>query len=180
MIAMPRMSWRARHSQAGAVALEFALLFLIFFAVFYAMVSYSLVILVKHGLAQAAAEGARASVRLDPINFTSTLTYQSAVRALATAQAQKTIEALPKAAQDAFAAHGTLTVSFTPSTKLVVTGGTPLTIQINTITVTATYADYDKFPLLPVLKWYDSGGAAQPLPPLPQNLIGKASLQLQL
>lgn len=49
--------------QAGAVVIEFALVFVLFFLVMYGVVAYGVIFAVKHSLVQAANEGARAAVR---------------------------------------------------------------------------------------------------------------------
>jgi Flp pilus assembly protein TadG len=171
---------KQHHNQRGAVTVEFALLFMLFFALFYSLVSYGLVIFIKQGLTQAAAEGVRASIRLDPANFSTVASYENAARDLAKSQVNLTLASLPKPMQDAFTAHGTVVVDFAPSVKIVTTGGKPLPINTNTITVTASYLNYKQFPMIPVLKWFDnSSGQALALPPLPQDLIGKSSFQLQ-
>ena len=74
------------RKQKGAAAIEFALVFVIFFAVFYGMLSYSLPLLLMQSFHQAAAEGVRRSVSLDP----STAGYSALVvqRAKDAAQAQ--------------------------------------------------------------------------------------------
>ncbi|MBK5412659.1 pilus assembly protein [Pseudomonas sp. TH34] len=74
------------RKQKGAAALEFAMVFMIFFAVFYGLVSYSLPLLLMQSFTQAAAEGVRRSVALDP----STPNYITALpnQAVAAAQAQ--------------------------------------------------------------------------------------------
>ena len=50
----------------GAVAVEFALIFLIFFALFYAIVTYKLIFTLNQTLTLAAEEGARAAVQDAP------------------------------------------------------------------------------------------------------------------
>ncbi|NWE38394.1 pilus assembly protein [Pseudomonas yamanorum] len=76
------------RKQKGAAALEFAMVFMIFFAVFYGLVSYSLPLLLMQSFTQAAAEGVRRSVALDP----ATASYPTALpqQAIAAAQAQLT------------------------------------------------------------------------------------------
>lgn len=54
------------RKQKGAVAIEFAAVFVIFFAVFYAVVSYSLPLLLLQSFNQAAAQAVRLSVAIDP------------------------------------------------------------------------------------------------------------------
>ena len=51
-----------RRSQKGAVAIEFALVFIIFFAVFYGLVSYGLPFVMMQSFNQATAEAVRRSV----------------------------------------------------------------------------------------------------------------------
>ena len=72
--------------QKGAAALEFAMVFMIFFAIFYGLVSYSLPLLLMQSFTQAAAEGVRRSVALDP----ATPGYVTALplQAVSAAQAQ--------------------------------------------------------------------------------------------
>ncbi len=54
---------RRASAQGGAVAIEFALVFMAFFAIFYAVVQYGLAFLLLQSLTLAAEEGARAAVR---------------------------------------------------------------------------------------------------------------------
>ncbi|SDS24868.1 TadE/TadG family type IV pilus assembly protein [Pseudomonas granadensis] len=60
------MKYALRKSQTGAVAIEFALVFIIFFAVFYGLVSYSLPLVMMQSFNQATAEAVRRSVAVDP------------------------------------------------------------------------------------------------------------------
>src|SRR5476651_1754969 len=53
-------------SQKGAVAIEFALVFVVFFAVFYGLVSYSLPFVLMQSFNEATAEALRRSVAVDP------------------------------------------------------------------------------------------------------------------
>lgn len=53
-------------SQKGAVAIEFALVFVIFFAVFYGLVSYSLPFVLMQSFNEATSEAVRRSVAVDP------------------------------------------------------------------------------------------------------------------
>lgn len=55
-----------RRTCRGAVAVEFALVFLIFFALFYAIVAYGLVLTLQQSLTLAAEEGARAALQDAP------------------------------------------------------------------------------------------------------------------
>lgn len=49
--------------QRGAVAIEFALVFVLFFMVLYGAIAYGMVFAIRHSLTQAAAEGTRAAVK---------------------------------------------------------------------------------------------------------------------
>lgn len=81
------------RKQKGAVAIEFALVFVIFFAVFYGLVTYSLPLLMMQSFNEATAEAVRRSVALDP----ATPNYKSAVEALANAVLRQKLEWLPSA-----------------------------------------------------------------------------------
>jgi Flp pilus assembly protein TadG len=60
------MKTGSRKAQKGAVAIEFALVFVIFFAVFYGLVSYSLPFMLMQTFNQATAEAIRRAVAVDP------------------------------------------------------------------------------------------------------------------
>ena len=102
------------RKQKGAAALEFAMVFMIFFAVFYGLVSYSLPLLLMQSFTQAAAEGVRRSVALDP----ATASYPTALpqQAIAAAQAQLTwippqFKFLPTYVTATYTSGGLLTVN---------------------------------------------------------------------
>ena len=110
------------RKQKGAVAIEFALVFVIFFAVFYGLVSYSLPLLLMQSFNQSTAEAVRRSVALDP----STANYDTAVRNIATTELTRQLAWIPAAlnfnvATDASATYigGVLTVTINyPTSKL--------------------------------------------------------------
>ena len=110
------------RKQKGAVAIEFALVFIIFFAVFYGLVSYSLPLLLMQSFNQSTAEAVRRSVALDP----STANYDTAVRTVATNELTRQLAWIPAAlnfnvATDASATYigGVLTVTInSPTSKL--------------------------------------------------------------
>lgn len=56
--------------QKGAVAIEFAVVFVLFFAVFYGLLSYSLPMLMMQSFNQASSEAVRRCVALDPDSTT--------------------------------------------------------------------------------------------------------------
>src|SRR5476649_1596658 len=81
------------NKQKGAVAIEFAAVFVIFFAVFYGMISYSLPLLLLQSFNQATAEAVRLSVGLDP----TMPGYQAAVKSTATTTVLTRLNWIPPA-----------------------------------------------------------------------------------
>ncbi|KAB0546855.1 pilus assembly protein [Pseudomonas argentinensis] len=59
---------KASKSQQGAVAIEFAMLFAVFFVVVYAIIAYSLPMLLMLTFKQVSADAARATLQVDPGN----------------------------------------------------------------------------------------------------------------
>ncbi|MGF6327169.1 Flp pilus assembly protein TadG [Pseudomonas sp. BS3782 TE3695] len=110
------------RKQKGAVAIEFALVFIIFFAVFYGLVSYSLPLLLMQSFNQSTAEAVRRSVALDP----ATANYDTAVQNVAKTELTRQLAWIPAAlnfnvATDASATYigGVLTVTINyPTSKL--------------------------------------------------------------
>jgi Flp pilus assembly protein TadG len=115
--------------QRGAAALEFAVVFMLFFAVLYGILSYGYVMFYKNALNQAAAEGARAAVRLDPLNFATTAAHQTAAELLARQTVNDSLSWVPAAIPFE------TTVSWTNGTRSITTGGTPVTVKTKAITV---------------------------------------------
>ncbi|MBC3207285.1 MULTISPECIES: TadE/TadG family type IV pilus assembly protein [Pseudomonas] len=113
-----------RKSQKGAVAIEFALVFIIFFAVFYGLVSYSLPFVMMQSFNEATAEAVRRSVAVDP----TTPNYSTVVVNTANAALTQRLQWLPTALNLVIgvdtsavydAATGTLTVTVNyPVSKL--------------------------------------------------------------
>jgi Flp pilus assembly protein TadG len=153
------------ENQRGAVSLEFALLFTIFFGVFYAIVSFSAAILVKQGLTQAAAEGARESARLDPASFQFPADYDTALKNAVQSRVETALSWLPKSAYDKIKANGVSVSGPTyPSSDA------DADKKKGSITVTVSYLNYRTDPLIPSL---NLPGLGQ-VPDLPQNLVGQA------
>lgn len=170
---------RPGRLQRGAAALEFGLLFLLFFAVLYGIIGYAFMLLVQQGLTQAAAEGARAAVRLDPMRFATVAAYQSAAEALARDATVNALNWLPEPSrtrvQGKVLGAGGFVTSWATGTRSVPTGGTPLSITTRTLTVTVSYPGYASDPLIPILSLPGFG----PVPNVPTNLTARASIQLQ-
>lgn len=130
--------------------------FLIFFAIFYAIVSYSMAMVMKQSLTHAAAEGARAAVKVDPLSFTSAAAYETAATQVARKRASDALSWLPA---DALATVlGGVAVRWTAA---------------GAVQVTITYNGYDLNPPLPVLDLPIVGK----VPDLPDKLVGQASVQ---
>ncbi|KAF1031788.1 MAG: hypothetical protein GAK37_00691 [Pseudomonas sp.] len=137
--------------QKGAAALEFALVFILFFGVFYGLVSYSLPLLLMQSFAQAATEGVRRSVALDP----TTANYSSVVVTQATSSAYAQLGWIPPA------------FNFSPTYITATYSATGLlTVQINY--PSANLANVLPFLVLPGLGT---------VPALPTMLTAQSSMQ---
>jgi len=143
------------HTQKGVAAIEFALVFVIFFAVFYGAVAYSLPLLMKQTFNEAAAEGVRQAVAVDPT--TSGTSYASLVRSTAIAAAFKALHGLPSSLN--------VTSSYVSATY---TGAGSV------LTVTITYPSSNLNSVLPFLVLPGVGS----VPSLPTNLTASSSLLL--
>ena len=149
---------RGRGRQKGAAAIEFALLFILFFALFYAIIAYSLAMLMMQGLTQAAEEGARAAISVNPLAYSTEAAYQGAVEATAENRAAAALSWLPRTAHD----------------QVVGGGNIDAVLAGNLVTVTVTYPDYANTGLVPTLTLPLIGD----VPRVPVNLVGSASLQI--
>lgn len=66
MIASAKSSLLRKQKQRGAVAIEFAVLFMVFFAIVYAIIAYSIPFLLTLSFKQISADAAREAVRVSP------------------------------------------------------------------------------------------------------------------
>ncbi|MBH3427515.1 TadE/TadG family type IV pilus assembly protein [Pseudomonas alkylphenolica] len=139
--------------QKGAVALEFAAVFVIFFAVFYGVVSYGLPMLMLQSFNQASSEAVRRCVALDP----SSKTYRNDVDTLAKGVLGEQLAWMPKSLNFQLASDASVTL----------TAGNLLTVKI----------DYAKEKLSAVLPVLILPGIGE-VPRLPTHLTAAASLQL--
>jgi Flp pilus assembly protein TadG len=153
---------RKHSSQQGAVAIEFAFLFMLFFVLFYAIVSYSTAMLLQQSFAHAAAEGARSALAVNPLSYTSTGDYQtSGVEPRIRNVVGQVLSWLPTKA------------------KTHVLGGNNGNVQVtfganNLVTVTVLYPNYNSDPLIPAINLPVFGQ----IPRLPPNLTGMATVSL--
>lgn len=141
-----------RRSQKGAVAIEFALVFIIFFAVFYGLVSYSLPLVMMQSFNQATAEAVRRSVAVDP----NTPNYSTVVLNTANATLTQQLSWIPPVFN--------LVVGVDTSSQYSATG---------LLTVRVDYPVSKLNQVMPVLVLPGVG----PVPSLPSHLTATSSLQ---
>lgn len=144
--------------QKGAAAIEFALIFILFFVLFYAIVAYSLAMLLMQGLTQAAEEGVRAAIAVNPLAYPDDAAYGAAVQTTARSRAATALSWLP-----------------TKAYQQIVEGNRISTdLAGPVVTVTVTYPNYATNGLVPTLTIPLIGA----VPRLPTDLVGQASLQI--
>lgn len=146
------MKYAFRKSQTGAVAIEFALVFIIFFAVFYGLVSYSLPLVMMQSFNQATAEAVRRSVAVDP----DTPNYSTVVINTANATLTQQLSWIPPVFN--------LVVGVDTSSQYSATG---------LLTVRVDYPVSKLNQVMPVLVLPGIG----PVPSLPSHLTASSSLQ---
>jgi len=139
------------RKQKGAVAIEFALVFVIFFAVFYGLVSYSLPLLLMQSFNESTAETVRRSVALDPASAN----YSTVITTTARTELGRQLAWLPAALNFNAATDSTITY----------TGGV--------LTVTINYPTSKLNQALPFLVLPGVGT----VPRLPATLRASSSLQ---
>lgn len=150
-------------AQRGAAAIEAALMFVIFFTLFYAIVSYSLPLLMVQAFNHAAASGARSAVAIEPNAFVDTNTYiQDGVIPRVREVVGDTLSWLPASASNTVLGNDNNNVG------VVFDGATGF------LNVTVSFPDYRNNPLIPTLTLPGIGD----VPRLPENLTGTASVTL--
>ncbi len=139
------------RQQRGAAAIEFAVVFVVFFSVFYAMVTYSLPLLMMQSFNAAASEAVRRSVALSPAaaNYNELLVGQ---------------------AQSAVMNQ----LSWIPPALGFSADHTHVTYTAGVLTVSIQYPKTRLIQVLPLLKLPGVGE----VPRLPTYLTAQASLQL--
>ncbi|WP_166218288.1 TadE/TadG family type IV pilus assembly protein [Pseudomonas atagonensis] len=145
-----------RKSQKGAVAIEFALVFVIFFAVFYGLVSYSLPFVMMQSFNQATAEAVRRSVAVDP----TTPNYATVVVNTANAALTQQLQWVPPPFN--------FVVGVDTTTVFDSTSG-----PNGTLTVTVNYPVSKLNAVMPFLVLPGIGA----VPSLPSSLTARSSLQ---
>lgn len=139
--------------QKGAAAIEFAMVFVIFFGVFYALVSYSLPLLMMQSFNAATSEAVRRSVALSPAIGTATYATQVVAQAKTTVQSQ---------------------LSWMPASLNFAASDIQVTFVSGLLTVTISYPKSKLTRVLPILTLPVIGE----VPQLPTVLSAQASLQL--
>lgn len=157
-MAVLRLATAAGRRQRGAAAIEFALVFLLFFVLFYAIVAYSLAMLLMQGLTQAAEEGVRAAIAVDPLSYTTEAAYETAVGTTAKNRVSSALSWLPSKAKQ----------------QIVTDDHIAVTVVGSIVTVTVTYPNYATNGLVPTLTIPFVGA----VPKVPADLVGQASLQI--
>jgi hypothetical protein len=149
------------RKQRGAAAIEAALLFVIFFTLFYAIVSYSMPILMMQAFNHAASAGARAAVKI--VGPPARDGYKDDVELEVRKVVGDLLNWLPSAAHSAVLGGGNKNVQVDfdqPSAGM--------------LTVTVKFPNYTKNPLIPILKLPGIGD----VPKLPKDLSASAAVQL--
>lgn len=147
------MKTASRKKQKGAVAIEFALVFIIFFAVFYGIVSYSVPLLLVQSFNEATSEAVRRSVALDP----TTPGYSTAVVTLANSVLQQQLSWVPPVFNITYGVGGNASASYT--------GGV--------LTASVSYPTSKLALVIPFLVLPGVGT----VPSLPVNLTAQSSIQ---
>lgn len=153
----------SEKSQKGAAAIEAALLFVIFFAMFYAIVSYSIPLLLVQSFNHAASSGARSALAVEPTVFEDSNTYiENGVKPRVREIVGNSLTWLPSTARTIVLgeANGNVRVEFDDG--------------IGLLTVTVIYAGYNQSPMVPTIRLPGIGD----IPRLPANLQGVASVSL--
>lgn len=138
-------------------------MFVIFFTLFYAIVSYSLPLLMVQAFNHAAASGARAAVAVEPSAFSDTDSYiQDGVIPRVRQVVGNSLDWLPQAAHSAVLgeSNANVDVEFDQATGV--------------LGVTVSYPGYRDAPLVPSLSMPGIGS----VPRLPENLQGTATVTL--
>ncbi|WAH58179.1 pilus assembly protein [Pseudomonas silvicola] len=144
------------HKQKGAAAIEFALVFMIFFAAFYAVVAYSLPLLMMQSFNEASAEAIRQTVAIDPT--TAGTGYTAQVKSTAVTAVTTVVNKwLPTA------------LNFSSSNVSVTYAGAG-----NLLTVTISYPSSNLNTIMPFLTLPGIGQ----VPNLPTNLTATSSMML--
>lgn len=149
------------HSQRGAAAIEFALIFIPMFALFYALASYGLIMALMQGMTLAAEEGARAAVAVDRTAFASDADYTAGVVPVVRTQVGRSLSWLPD----------------TLKARVLGENNALVDVQLGSdsvLAVTVRYPNYAAAPLIPVLSLPGIGS----VPRVGEHLEARANIRL--
>lgn len=149
------------QTQHGAVAIEFAMLFLLFFGLFYALVNYAVVMLMQSAFIHAAEEGARAAIAVDRLAYVNSQAYLSTgVDPRVRNVVGDSLNWLPAKPKDKVLGAGNSQIQ--------------LSMNGNQLTVRVVYSNYANDPLIPMLTLPVIGQ----IPKVPVDLAGTAVIEL--
>lgn len=151
--------------QKGAVAIEFALVFVLFLVILYAIMSYAVTFLLWAGLTFAASEGARSAIAVDPLSFANDAAYNAALETRANARVDDALVWMPPAIR------GKIRGDYT-SNQVSQVVDDPTRGKI--INVRLIYPNYINDPVIPVISFPGYG----PLLPNSFEMRGFASVSL--
>lgn len=160
-------SLQPKKKMKGVSAIEFGLIFPILFLMLYGLLTYSLIFAVKHSLALAAAEGARAAVRFTSAS-NDTLQMRRDAACLMATNSLSWLTAIKGAASCNGGALINVEVIGSPNPCAPLAA--PLNSAVNCVEVYARYS-YAASPIIPVI---------QAILPVPQRLEGKSVTQIAL
>lgn len=152
--------------QRGVSAIEFAMVFPVLFLMLYGLLTYSLIFAVKHSLALAAAEGARAAVRFQTVSSDTAAQRKAAACQIA----KNSIDWITSIA-GAASCNGSSVINIDVETYNGACGIPPANTQgVQCIRVSARYS-YNVLPIIPILPL---------ILPVPAVLESKSSTQIAL
>ncbi|WP_372749942.1 TadE/TadG family type IV pilus assembly protein [Litorivivens sp.] len=149
-----------KHTQRGASAIEFSLIFPVFMALIYAIVTYSMVFMLIQSFTYASEDALRAAIAVDCQGLTTQQCIDDRITPAVRTQVVSTLDWLPA------------------SVKSEVLGASGEKVVVNcvsdTCTVEVRYNNYDSNPLIPAITLPTIGT----IPRIPQHLVGRASLRV--
>ncbi|KAF1052674.1 MAG: hypothetical protein GAK43_01788 [Stenotrophomonas maltophilia] len=162
------LAGKVDRRQRGAVAIEFAAVFVLFFAVLYGLLGYCIPLLMLQSFNEAASAGARATVALNP----AASNYASAMATAADTAVRQRLSWMPSSWYQACSGSSFLQSTSSVSVAQTINGKTQNQTYTQ-VTVCVSYP-YTQKPIVPLLTLPIIGT----VPRLPDVLQGKASLLL--
>lgn len=149
-----------RHSEKGLAAIEFSLIFTLVFGVFWALVSYTIPLILLQAMNRASAEGARVAATIPP----NTTNYDATVTAQALAEMNRQMQWL---------------TSWTTGLSTTATFVTDASCSVSRpACVLQTQLSIPNYNNVAKIKPLNLPGLGQ-IPQLPQNLVARSRVILQ-